>query len=253
MDSDRRTGKVVGILFIVATVASILGSVALGSVLDEPDYLSTIAAHEGQVILSALLFLIAALSAFATAFLLFPILKRHAEGLAAGYLGLRAFENIFYVASVVGLLMMLTVSQSDAIGTAGGSDLPLLGAVLLALRDWSSLLGTLIFFGLGAVILNVVLYQSRLVPRWLSLWGVGGGALVFLYGLLGVSGFDVGLGSPSMLLAMPIALQEMVFAGWLLTKGFDRSEVNVDQAPELRVDVVTRDTRAELIESVRSH
>ena len=107
MDQDRRTARIVGILFIVATVASILGSVALGSVLDGSDYLTTVAAHEGQVITAALLFLIAATSAFATAFLLFPILRRHAEGLAAGYVGLRAFENVFYVASVVGILAML--------------------------------------------------------------------------------------------------------------------------------------------------
>lgn len=85
MDPDRRTAKVVGVLFIVATVASILASVALGSTLDGSDYLRTVAAHDGQVITAALLFLIAATSAFATAFLLFPILRRHAEGLAAGY------------------------------------------------------------------------------------------------------------------------------------------------------------------------
>ena len=252
MDPDRRTGKVVGVLFVVATVASIVGAVALGSVLDEPDYLITIAAHESQLILAALLFLTAALSAFATAFLLFPILKRHAEGLAAGYLGLRAFENVFYVASVVGLLMMLTVGQSDAIGAAGASDLLLLGAVLLGLHDWSSLLGTLIFFGLGAVILNYVLHQSRLVPRWLSRWGLIGGALVVLYGLLGVFGFEASLGSPAMLLAMPIAVQEMVFAGWLLTKGFDQHEADVDQAPDLSVDVMIRATPTDLVGSGRS-
>ena len=253
MDSNRKTGKLVGILFIVATVASILGAVALGSLLDEPNYLITIAAHEGQVILSALLFLIAALSAFATAFLLFPILKRHSEGLAAGYVGLRAFENVFYVASVVALLMMLTVSQSDALGTARSADLPLLGAVLLGLHDWSSLLGTLIFAGVGALLLNYVLYQSHLVPRWLSRWGLIGGALVVVYGLLGIFGFEARLGSPAMLLAMPIAVQEMVFAGWLLTKGFSQHEANVDQAPGLRVDVMTRDTPAELVGSVHSH
>jgi hypothetical protein len=239
MDPDRRTAKVVGVLFIVATVASILGSVALGSTLDGSDYLRTVAAHEGQVITAVLLFLIAATSAFATAFLLFPILRRYAEGLAAGYLGLRAFENVFYVASVVGILMMLRVSQSDATGTADVSELALLGAALIAWRDWSTLLGTLIFFGLGAVTLNYVLHLSRVVPGWLSLWGLIGGALVFLYGVLGILGVDAGLGSPWMLLAMPIAVQEMVFAGWLLTKGFEPREVNVGRARDLRVNAMT--------------
>jgi hypothetical protein len=232
MDSDRRTGTVVGALFIVATAASILGSVALGSVLDGSGYLINVAASESQVILAVLLFLVAASSAFATAFLLFPILRRHSEGLAAGYVGVRGFENVLYVAGTVGLLIMLTVSQNSV---AGSPDLPLLGAALLALHDWSVLIGTLIFFGLGSLTLNYVLYQSGLVPRWLSLWGIVGAVLVFSYGLLGIFGVDTGLGSPFMLLAMPIALQEMVFAVWLIAKGFNRPAVQSGQTAQNRV------------------
>jgi hypothetical protein len=233
MDPDRKTGLVVGALFIAATVTSILGSVALGSILDEPDYLINVSAHEGRIVAAVLLFLIAASSAFATAFLLFPILRRHAEGLAAGYVGFRAFENVFYVAGVVGLLIMLTVSQNDAAGTAGGPNLIILGATLLALHDWSVSIGTLIFAGLGSMTLNYVLYRSALVPRWLSLWGLVGAALAFLYGLTGIFGLETGLGSPFMLLAMPLALQEMVFAGWLMTRGFDRRAVRLDSEPSI--------------------
>jgi hypothetical protein len=238
MDSDRRTGIFVGALFIVATVASILGSVALGSALDGSDYLINMAASESQVILAVLLFLVAASSAFATAFLLFPILRRHSEGLAAGYVGIRGFENVFYVAGVVGLLIMLTVSQSAAVSTAGSPD-PLVGTALLAWHDWSVLIGTLIFFALGSLILNYVLYQSGLVPRWLSLWGIVGAVLVFSYGLLGIFGVDTGLGSPFMLLAMPIALQEMVFAVWLIAKGFSRPATHLDHSPAHRVEVMS--------------
>ncbi len=232
MDSDRKTGIVVGALFIVATAASILGSVALGSVLDGSGYLINVAASESQVIEAALLFLVAASSAFATAFLLFPILRRHSEGLAAGYVGARGFENVFYVAGTVGLLIMLTVSQNSV---AGSPDLPLLGAALLALHDWSILIGTLIFAGLGSLTLNSVLYRSGLVPRWLSLWGIVGAVLLVSYGLLGIFGVDTALGSPFMLLAMPIALQEMVFAVWLIAKGFNRPAVQSDQTAEHRV------------------
>ena len=96
MDSYRKTGIVAGALFIVATAASILGSVALGSVLDGSGYLANVAASESQVILAVLLFLVAASSAFATAFLLFPILRRYSDGLAVGYVGFRGFENVFY-------------------------------------------------------------------------------------------------------------------------------------------------------------
>jgi hypothetical protein len=235
MDTNRTTERTVGTLFIVATVGSIAASAVLGGALDGADYLIDLAAHQGRVTLATLIFLIAATSAFATAFLLFPILRRHDEGLAAGYVGLRAFENIFYVAGIVSLLAMLTVSQNDAIGTGAATDLPLLGATLLAFHDWSILIGTLIFFALGAATLNYVLFRSRLVPRWLATWGLIGAPLALGYGLLGLLGYGTDLGSPLMLLAMPIALQELVFAGRLILRGFDRPTFDHSQTQEPRV------------------
>jgi hypothetical protein len=116
---------------------------------------------------------------------------------------------------------MLSVSQDEAIGRAAAADVSVLGATLLALHDWSVLIGTLIFAGLGALTLNDVLYRATLVPRWLSVWGIAGAALLVLYGIIGLFGGGIGMEFPLMLLAMPIAVQEMVFAGWLIVKGFD--------------------------------
>ena len=239
MATETTTAKVVGTLFITATVTSIAGSAALGSALDGPDYLTGLSTHEGRIVLAVLLFLVAATSAFATSFLLFPILRRHAEGLAAGYVGLRAFENVLYVAGTVALLAMLTVSQNDAVGGAAATDLPLLGATLLALHEWPITVGTLTFAALGSLTLNTVLYQSRLIPRWLSAWGLGGAALLLVYGLIGILGWDTSLGSPFMLLAMPVAVEEMVFAVWLLIRGFDHRVIELDDGPRHRVEVLT--------------
>jgi hypothetical protein len=229
VEADRRTAAIVGVLFIAATVASIIGSVVLGSALDGDDYLANLPG--GQVILASVLFVIAATCAFGTAILLFPILRRHSEGLAAGYVGLRAFENVLYVAGVVGLLMMLTVSQSDVADAAASTDLRLVGTALLALHGWAVLLGTLIFAGLGSLTLNSVLFRSRLAPLWLSAWGLIGAGGIFLYGMLGIFGVGTGLGSPYMLLAMPLALQEMVFAIWLIVRGLQVHEPVPRHAP----------------------
>jgi hypothetical protein len=234
MKSDRRTAVVVGVLFIVATVASILGSVVLGSALDGEDYLTSVSG--GQVVAAALLFLLAATSAFSTAILLYPILRKYSEGLAAGYVGLRTFENILYVTGVVALLVMLSVSTSDSAEQAAATDLRLLGSALLALNSWAVLLGTLIFFSFGALTLNYVLYRSRLVPRWLSVWGLVAAIGTLSYGLLGIFGVGTGLGSPYMLLAMPIAFQEMVFAGYLIARGLrvDIRPPSVIQDPQVQ-------------------
>jgi hypothetical protein len=76
------------------------------------------------------------------------------------------------------------------------------------------------------------LFRSRLVPRWLSTWGLVGAPLALGYGLLGLLGSGTDLGSPLMVLAMPIpiAVQEMVFAGWLIIRGLDRPTVDDSQA-----------------------
>jgi hypothetical protein len=70
-----------------------------------------------------------------------------------------------------------------------------------------------------------VLYQSKLIPRWLSLWGFIGAALIVLYGLFGIFGLATSLNSIFTLLAMPIFVQEMVFAVWLIFKGFNPSAI----------------------------
>jgi hypothetical protein len=227
MDSYRKTGIIVGVLFIVATVASILGSFSLGSILGAPNYLSSVSANGNQMIMAVIFFLIAATSAVATSFMLFPILRRHVESLAMGYVVLRIFENVFYVVGTLSLLIMLTVSQKYTAGALDASYFQVLGTLLLALQDWAVLLGTLIFFGLGSMTLNYVLYQSKLIPRWLSLWGFIGAALIVLIGLFGIFGLEMGLNSLSTLLAMPIAAQEMVFAVWLIFKGFNKSAIQL--------------------------
>ncbi len=93
MDSCRKNAIIVGLSFISATVASILCSVFLGSILDAPNYLTTVFAHGSQLIVTAIFWLIAAISAFATSFMLFPIIRRHIESLALGYFGLRLLKT----------------------------------------------------------------------------------------------------------------------------------------------------------------
>jgi hypothetical protein len=234
MDSYRKTGITVGVLFIIATVASILSGFSLDSILGDPNHLISVSAHGNQMIIAVLFVLIAAISTLAIAFMLFPILRRHIESLALGYVVLRIFENVFYVGSALSLLVMLTVSQKY-VGAVDASFYTTMGTLLLALQSWAILIGCLIFFGLGSMTLNYVLYQSNLVPRWLSAWGFIGAALAFIYGLLGIygvgMGFDFGndilfmAASPYAILGVPIHVQEMVFAAWLIVKGFNPSAI----------------------------
>jgi hypothetical protein len=226
MNSYRKTAIIVGVLFIIATAASLLVAVFLGSTLAASNYLSSVSANENQVIIAMIFELIAAVSALGTAVMLFPVLKKTIESLALGYVVLRLIENIFYIAGALSLVIILTVGQGYVAGASNASYYQPLGTLLLALHDWSIWMGTLIFFGLGSLTLNYLLYQSKLVPRFLSVWGLIGAALVLLYGLLSL--FSL---TPDMLfsiltiLALPIAVQEMVFAVWLIVKGFNPAAI----------------------------
>ena len=105
------------------------------------------------------------------------------------------------------------------------------GTVLLVVRSWTELLGPTIFFSLTALILNQILYQSKLVPRWLSGWGFIGAILALAGGLLEPFGFiDT---NQRLLLAAPLALQEMVFAVWLIVKGFNSSAIASPSAKQI--------------------
>lgn len=218
--TDRTLGRLVGVLFIVASVAAIIGG-SLLLPLQSDDYLAEVAAAEGQVVTGALIELVLVLSVLGIAALLLPVLRRHNEGLAVGYLATRTLEAVLLAAAAVSALVVLSLGRGHGTGEAGVSAL---GDALLATRDWTYLLGSLVALGISTLILNALLRGARLVPGWLTVWGLVGGALVLLRGVIEAYGVDLS-GAVQAVLAAPIGVQEMVLAGWLIIRGFDTSHL----------------------------
>jgi len=225
MNTYKKTAISVGVLFIIATVLGVLGRSFYQPILDAPDYLIKISANENQVIIGGLLALLAAFACAGIAIGLYPVLKKHHEALALGSVGLRIMEGMLIIVGVVGLLSLLTLSQEYV--TAGASNASLFqasGTSLLAVRDWAGKL-SIIAFTLGALMYYYVFYQSKLVPRWLSGWGFLGAALSLAAALLAISGQIIYFSTPFILLQVPIGVQEMVLAVWLIVKGFNPSAI----------------------------
>ena len=222
MNSNRKTAIIVGVLFIIATIAGVLNKfVFIGSILDAPDYLINVSANENQVLIGMLLELIMGAIIVGIPVMLFPIFKKHNEALALGYLGSRVIEAVIIIVGAISLLSLLTLSQEYVIaGTPDASSFQTSGALLIAVSDWTFLLGPTTAFSITALILNYLLYQSKLIPRFISVWGLIGATLLLAGGLLGIFGFDLVMISASL-----IALQEMVFAVWLIVKGFNSSAI----------------------------
>ena len=227
MDSSKTTARIVGALFITATVASLLGTSLTGSVVGAPDYLVQIAANKNLVVLGALLKFVAAAASAGIAIALYPVLRKHNEGLALGSVGFRLVEGVFYIVAALGLLSLLSLGQEYAsAGPQAAPAIQVLGTLILAVRNWAGFVYGVLFFCLGALMYYYVLYQSRLIPRWLSGWGLVAIALLFSMVLLIAFGErPSGPSGMQLLLALPIGLQEMVLAVWLIVKGFNPSAI----------------------------
>jgi hypothetical protein len=217
---SRTAATVVGTLFIVATVAGVLSEVLLGP-LDAPGSLVDIVQHKHRMALGALLVLIMALAVAMIPAVLFPILRKHSEALAFGYVLSRTVEVVTFVPAAVIPLSMLALSA--AYGRAGApSDAAHYETLRTLLLDSSvqSYPVSTVFFCLSVVLLNSLLYRSRLVPRWISAWALVAMAPYLVDGMLVL--FDrIAMSSPlHTSLILPLALNEMALAIWLLVKGF---------------------------------
>lgn len=232
MNADRKIAIITGALFIIATAASLLGTGFTGSILGTPDYLSKISTNGNSILVGALLSFVAAATSASIAISLYPILKKHNEGLALGAIGFRLMEGVFYMIGAICLLSLLTLRQDFV--NAGGqrvSYFQTLGHLLLTARDLAGFVFGVIAFCLGALAYYYVFYQSKLIPRWLSVWGLL--AIVSLLSSVLLTMFDgepFAISGKLILLALPIALQEMVLAIWLIVKGFNPSATaNINQ------------------------
>ena len=230
MDSNRKTARIVGVLFIIGTVAGILSVVFSGSILDAPDYLIKVSANESQVIIGALFVLIMAFACTGIAIWLYPVIRKHNEALALGSVGFRLIEGVFHLVGVIGLLSLLTLSQEYVkAGAPDASYFQTSGTLLLAARDWAGVLGSFAFI-LGALMYYYVFYQSKLIPRWLSVWGLIGVPFWIAEILLSMFGFVDPFSTTVILLDLPIAVNEMVLAVWLIVKGFNPSAIASESA-----------------------
>jgi hypothetical protein len=220
MDTKRKIAIAVGIFYILGTVAGVLSVVTTQPILSAPDFLSQIAANETPMLVGALLVLLMGLPLAMVPVLLYPILKRHDEILAMGYVVFRgALEMTCYLALTICWLFLILVSQEAAtVGTAGLPALQGMGAVFMKGNDAIANV-LVIVFSLDALMLYTMLYRSQLVPRWISIWGFIAIAMHLPTAFLLL--FHVIDMNTASLINMPIFFQEMVMAVWLIAKGFN--------------------------------
>lgn len=225
MINARKTAVVVALLFVVATVASVLAAALLGPVLAEADYLAAASQSANTMVVIVLSMFVAAAAIVGIPVTLFPIIKLHDETLAWWFLVARFSEAIMYAIGALFMLSLLSLAREYvAAGMPDAAYYQTLGTVIRDASDAAFNMGTVIIFSLSAIILGIIFYQTTLIPRWLAAWKFVGGILLLIQGALVLFGAI----TPTLeaTLFIPIAVNEMVLAVWLIVKGFNVSALD---------------------------
>jgi hypothetical protein len=218
MNSTRKIAVITGVLFIIATVTALVAA-AIEPVLTGTDYLTNVSANANRVAAGAFFYLIAAFTSVSIAISMYPVMKKSNASLALGSVVFRTIEAVMYMVAVVGVLSVLSLGRNFT--TAGTTNLAVLQTVgdsLLIIREHATL-AAVFSFSLGAFLYYYLFFQSRLIPRWLSGWGIVAIILMMTACILAL--FSNSPVTGYTFLIIPIAVQEMVLAVWLIVKGFN--------------------------------
>jgi hypothetical protein len=225
MDSTRKTALVGGTCYVITFAASIPALLLLAPVLNNPGYIVS-AGADSRVLLGCFLDLVCALAGIGSAVALFPVVRRQNEAAALGFVTSRMFEATAIVIGVVSLLAVVTLRQNlaGAPGTNAAS-LATTGQALVAVRDWTFLLGPNLMAGVNALLLGSLMYRSGLVPRVIPTLGLLGGPLLLaastaiFFGVIDRSTVWFAIA------VIPIFVWELSLGVWLAVKGFRPSPI----------------------------
>ena len=225
MTSARKTALVAGVFYLITFAASIPALILIGPVLHNPGYI-TGAGADARVTAGCLLDLVNAIAAVGTAVTLFPVVRRQNEGLALGFVASRSFEAAVIVIGVVSLLAVVTL-RHDLAGTPGTDSAALVaaGRSLVAVRDWTFLLGPGLMPAFNALCLGSLLYRSRLVPRVIPALGLAGAPLLAAAAVATLFGVNTQTSPLSAVATMPIFAWELSVGVYMVTKGFRPSPI----------------------------
>jgi hypothetical protein len=252
MNTYRKNAVMAGVLYFLGTVFGGLGVVIGGEVfssltISKPlagvDMLGLVAANSSQLTGGAFFTLMMAISLVAMTVFLYPIFRKDSEVLAMGMVLFRgALEGTYYFLSTLGFLTLVSLSNEYIATGADSAALQSMGNVLYQFQDRLAAVGP-IFFLIGATCLYLSFYRTRLIPRWLSVWGLIAVVASMAAALLNFFHMDTGIG---IYLEMVMFPQELIMAVWLIVKGFNLSGMTALSAKTGRNEVYGADPRGSL-------
>jgi Domain of unknown function (DUF4386) len=229
LSPTRRTALYAGLWFIGTFVFSIPAFLLYDPVLNDADYILS-AGSDTRIAFGAFLEILTAIANIATALVLFPILKRVSESVALGYVAVRIVEGTIIVVGLISLMSVVTLREDFAGAGADSGALNITGQSLVALHEWTRLLGPQFCAGLGnGILLGYLMYKSGLVPRGMAMLGLIGGPLAVAGGMAVLFGLIEPGSAPLLLLTITEIVWEASLALYLTFKGFKPSPILTDE------------------------
>ena len=227
MSASRKAAFAGGGFYVLTFLSSLAALPLLDPVLSTPSFI--LGTGSATTVLWGCFFdMVNALAAVGTTVALYPVIKRYGQSLALGFVTTRIFEMAVIMMGVVSLLAVVTMRKAGAAGSDPDS-LVIAGRSLVAIRDWTFLLGPGFICGVNAVLLGTLMYRGRLVPRWIPLTGLIG-APFFIVASVATS---LLAGTPeisvwSKAATAPIFVWELSLGIYLMVKGFNPNAVTAE-------------------------
>ena len=230
----RSTARIVGALYLAGMVVGIGGNILIQSILTAPDLLATIAASSTLLAVGAVCWLATVAGDAAHGVLMFPVLRRHSERSAVGYLAARIIDAVLIAVMVLLIVMQIPIGMEFLKGgSADSSYLQALSSVLSQANLYAYEVA-MTTVGVAGLILCSAFLRTKLIPRPLAVWGLIGYAVILGGSVLQILGFHL-----NSVQAIPGGLWEVFIGVWLIVKGFSPSVIT-DEPPTTLVEISPR-------------
>jgi hypothetical protein len=218
--ATRKHALAAGLFYLITFAASIPAALLIAPVLDDASYIVSGGA-DTRVLWGCYLDVVNAIACVGTAVAVYPVVRRHHESLTLGFVTSRMFEAAVIMVGVVSLLAVVTLRRQYA-GTTGAEEatLTVTGQALVAVRDWTFLLGPGLLPAVNALLFGTLLYRSRLVPRVIPAMGLVGAPLLLAANGAAFFGHIDQVSAWSAVATLPVAAWELTIGVWMVVKGF---------------------------------
>lgn len=222
MDATRKATLAAGLFYIATFVFSIPALGLYDGVVNDGNFVLGAGSDQG-VLWGGLLEILTALTGIGTAVAIYPVIKRYGPGRAVGFVASRTLEAAMIFTGVLAVLAVYTLRQDFAGADAAG--LTATAGALVAVKEWTFLLGPGVMASINALCFASILYQARLVPRWMPTLGLVGAPLLLVSCTAVLFGVWEQVSSAGLLFALPIATWELSVGFYMTFKGFRKPTI----------------------------